>query len=257
MARPRKNYQLDEMRKSGYITAFVLKKVLNQVKEGVSCLELDQLAESLLKRLGGEPSFKTVKGYLWSTCITINEQVVHGIPTQRILKAGDLISVDLGTVFKGWHTDAAWTVLVKGNQQTKEGLDKEKFLQVGEEALWKAVDQAVVGLRVGDISHAIQLQVEGAGYSVVRSLVGHGVGRVLHDKPEIPGYGKPDTGIFLKKGMTLAIEVIYTSGGWEVVLGEDGWTFYSADHSLAGLFEMTVVVGKKKAEVLTDWRNVP
>ena len=137
-----------------------------------------------------------------------------------------------------------------GKLKVEDGKEKEKFLRAGEEALWEAIAQAVDGNRIGDISNAIQTKVEGAGYSVVRSLVGHGVGRSLHEKPEIPGFGRKDEGAILKKDMTIAIEVIYTMGSREVVLEQDGWTFSTADKSMGGLFEMTVIVGKK-AEVLT------
>ncbi len=238
------------MRKSGQITASALKKVLENIKVGISGLELDKIAEQEIKRLGGEPSFKTVKGYKWTTCITFNEQVVHGIPTQRVVCEGDLVSIDLGVVYQGWHTDSAWSVLVDGGKIEDRRL-KIEFLKVGEEALWDGIAKAVDGNRIGDISEAIQKKVEGAGYSVVRSLVGHGVGRALHEDPEVPGFGKVGTGLVLKKGMSLAIEVIYNMGQYGVVLEEDGWTVSSADRSLTGLFEMTVVVKAKKAEVLT------
>lgn len=243
MIKPRNKNELKLMRKSGHITGLALKKVLKNIKAGVSGLELDRIAEQEIKRLGGDSSFKSVKGYKWTICITINEQVVHGIPTDRVLEKGDLVSIDLGAVYKGWHTDAAWSVFV-GEKATR-------FLLVGEQALWLGIEQAVDGQRIGDIGEAIQTKVEGAGYSVVRSLVGHGVGKSLHEDPYIPGYGKAGTGLILKSGQTLAIEVIYNMGKYPVVLGNDGWTIISADGSLAGLFEMSVIVGPKKAELLT------
>jgi methionyl aminopeptidase len=243
--------ELELMRKSGQISAKALKRALDSIKVGVSELEVDKLAgEEIIKR-GGQWSYKTVPNYFYATCVTVNDQVVHGIPTERKFQEGDLVSVDLAGMYNGWHTDTAWTVLV-GEDKTGE---KKKFLQVGEEALWLGIRQAVAGKRVGDISSAIQKKVEGSGYHVVRSLVGHGVGKELHEEPEVPGYGKPGTGPTIKEGMTLAIEVIYASGTSEVVIDEDDWTYMSADGSMAGLFEMTIVVGKKKAEVLTDWRR--
>lgn len=254
MVRPRSDKELSLMRRSGQITAAALKKVLENIKVGVTGLELEKIAEGEIKRLGGEPSFKTVRGYRWTICITFNEQVVHGIPTERKVQEGDLISIDLGAVYKGWHTDCAWSVMV-GNGKLEVGSKEKRFLKTGEEALWRGIKQAVEGNRIGDISEAIQKKVEGAGYSVVRSLVGHGVGRSLHEDPEIPGFGKAGTGMELKKGLTLAIEVIYNMGGNEVVLENDNWTVSSADRSLTSLFEMTVVVGQIKAEVLTNWRN--
>lgn len=249
------------MRESGRISAMALKKVLENIRVGMTGLELDAIAQKAIKDLGGQPSFKTVPGYKWASCITINEQVVHGVPTLRKIEEGDIVSVDLGAIFKGWHTDCAWTVLVRSRKSSPSGAhgnrnERERFLKVGEEALWDGISQAVDGKRMGDISSAIQTKAESAGYHVVRALVGHGVGRSLHEEPEVPGYGKRRTGLSLKEGMTLAIEVIYAKGTSEVILGSDGWTFLSADGSYTGLFEMTVVVGKKQAEVLTDWRNI-
>lgn len=240
---------LELMRKSGRIAGLALKRSLKAVKPGATPLEIDKIAEEEIYRLGGELSYKTVPGYQFATCITINEQVVHGIPTDWVIQAGDLVSIDLAVSFRGWHTDCAWSVLLG------KDAEKEKFLKTGEEALWDGVAQAVEGKRVGDISFAIQSKVEGAGYYVVRSLVGHGVGKSLHGEPEVPGYGEKNTGPLLRKGMTLAIEVIYTQGTPDVILGQDGWTYSSADGSWAGLFEMTVMVGAKggRSEVLTSF----
>ncbi len=245
------------MRKSGAIASAALKKALETIRVGVSEIEVDKAAQEEIYKLGGDLSYKSVPDYKYATCITTNEQVVHGIPTERKFVAGDLVSVDLAVVYKGWHTDCAWSILVEDRGLTIDARkEKERFLQVGEEALWKAIAQAVDGNRVGDISSSIQTKVEGAGYSVVRSLVGHGVGRKLHEEPEIPGVGEKNKGQLLKSGQTLAIEVIYTRGKPEVVLEQDNWTFSTADKSWGGLFEMSVIVEKGKAEVITDWRKV-
>lgn len=246
----RNSYELKLMRQSGKIAAQALKKSLEAIKVGVAELEVDKIAEAEIFKLGGDLSYKSVPGYKFATCVTVNDQVVHGIPTARKFEAGDLVSVDLAVSYKGWNTDCAWSVMV-GRQKTEDGRQKERFLQVGEEALWDGIAQAVEGNRIGDISNAIQTRIEEAGYSVVRSLVGHGVGKKLHEEPEIPGFGEKGTGMRLKRGMTLAIEAIYTKGRPEVVLDSDGWTFKAADNSLGGLFEMTVNVGKTQAEVLT------
>lgn len=243
MGRIGNRYELSLMRKSGQIAASALKKTLESVEVGVSGLDLDKIAREEIYRLGGELSYKTVPGYQFATCVTVNEQVVHGIPTDRKLEVGDLVSIDLAVEYRGWHTDCAWSIMI-GNQ-------KERFLKTGEEALRDGIVQAVDGNRVGDISSAIQTKVEDAGYSVVRALVGHGIGKKLHEEPEIPGYGQKGTGMILKSGMALAIEVIYAKGTPEVVLQEDGWTYAAADKSWGGLFEMTVIVGKEKAEILT------
>lgn len=253
----RNDKELELMRASGKITALALKKVLDNVKPGVSLTYLDKVAEEEIERLGGKSSFKTVPRYRWATCLTVNDEVVHGIPREIKLVEGDVLGIDLGAVFKGWHTDVAWSVLVS-KQVTGDSGQKEKisFLGVGEKTLWKAVGQAREGKRLGDISFAIQEAVEGAGYSVVKSYIGHGVGRSFHEEPEIHGVGEKGTGLHLKKGMTLAIEVIYTAGSDRVKVEDDGWTVATEDGSLGGLFEMTVIVGKKQTEVITDWRRL-
>lgn len=248
----RNGYELKLMKKSGTIAASALKKAMDSIKIGASEIEVDKKAEGLIYKLGGDLSYKSVPGYKFATCVTVNEQVVHGIPTERKFEEGDLVSIDLAVAYRGWHTDCAWSILVEdGGLKIEDGKEKKKFLKVGEEALWAGIAQATDGNRVGDISNAIQTRIEGAGYSVVRSLVGHGVGKSLHERPEIPGFGEKGKGTVLKNGMTLAIEVIYTKGGYEVVLEKDGWTFSTVDKSWGGLFEMTVVVGKDRAEVLT------
>lgn len=234
------------MRHSGKISAKALKLAIESAKPGISLVDLDSLIEAEIKDKGGEISFKTVPGYKWASCLTLNHEVVHGIPRDIVLQKGDILGMDLGTVYKGWHTDCAWSVVV--------GKEPNHFLKIGEQALWAGIDQALEGNRVGDIGQTIQDIVEGAGYAIVRSLVGHGIGRELHEQPEVPGFGKRGTGHHLKEGMALAIEVIYTSGRHEVEVASDGWTIVSSDRSSGGLFEMTVVVGKNKPEVLTDWR---
>ena len=253
---PRKSSQIGLMRKSGAITAAALKAVIGAVKPGITLIELDKVAEEEILRLGGQISFKTVPGYHWATCVTINNEVVHGIPRPIELKVGDIFSVDVGAVYNGWHTDAAWSVIVGEGGKVEEISEKKKFLMAGEEAMWQGINQARSGNRIGDIGAAMQKVVEGAGYSVVRSLVGHGIGRKLHEDPEVPGFGKSGKGLPLKKDMTIAIEAIYNRGTHEVILEKDGWTISSKDGSWGGLFEMTVVVGDEEAEVLTDWRKV-
>lgn len=249
MVKVRSAQELELMRESGRINALALKTVLENIRVGVTGLELDGIATRQIEKNRGKLAFPTEPGYRWATCITINEQVVHGIPTNREIKEGDVISIDIGTIFKGWYSDTAWTVLVGKDPE------KEKFLNIGEEALWLGIKQAVEGNRIGDIAHAIQSKIESYGYGVVKSLVGHGVGEKLHEDPEVPGYGKPGTGVILNAGMTLAIEVIYAQGDPEVIVKEDNWTISTRDGSLGGLFEMTVVVGKDKPEILTDWKN--
>lgn len=249
MVKVRTKDELSKMRASGRISAKALKKALGMIKSKVSIGEIEKTVMNEISSFGAKASFKSVPGYDFATCITINDEVVHGLPNRDItLKKGDKVSIDLGALYRGWHTDCAWSVLVDDKQSV--------FLRVGEEALWKGIAQAIDGNRIGDISAAIQETIEGAGYKVVHSLVGHGVGEELHQDPEVPGFGERGTGMVLKEGMTLAIETIYTERTHEVVQDDDGWTIRSEDGSLGGLFEMSIIVGKKKAEILTDWRRV-
>ena len=247
------NYQKSEseielMKKAGSICARALKEVLANVKPGVSCQTLDLIARREIEKLGGTSSFMTVEDYKYTICTTINEQVVHGIPTSRKLENGDILGVDIGALYSGYHSDQAITVPV-GNvaQKTKH------FLEVGKNTLVSALKQVRVGNSIGDISSVIQEGIEGAGYSIVKSLTGHGVGKELHEDPIIPGFGKKGTGAKIMENMTLAIEVIYTQGSGEVGLENDNWTISSADGSLGGLFEQTVLVKKSGPIVFTPY----
>lgn len=250
----RSQKELDLMRRSGAITASALKKAIINAKAGISLAKLDKIAEAEMERLGGQSSFKTVPGYLWATCLTINDEVVHGIPRDIELNNGDVLGIDLGAVYQGWHTDASWSIIVGGEEYADA--KKARFLEIGQQALWTGIKEAVAGKRIGDISNALQTVIEGGGYSVVKSLTGHGVGRSPHEAPEIPEYGKKGTGPQIEASMTLAIEAIYTEGRGDVFEKIDGWTIASRDGSLGGLFEMTVITGSKEAEVITDWRKV-
>ncbi len=239
------------LKMSGKISAAALKKAIAAAEVGLSLIEIDKIAEDEILRLGGQASFKSVPGYFWSTCLTVNEEVVHGIPRDIRLNDGDVLKIDLGAIYQGWHTDCAWTVIIgRGDSE------KKRFLKVGEETLWKSIAQCKAGNQIGDISSTIQESIETAGYSIVKRLAGHGVGRKAHEEPGIPGYGKAGTGMYLKSGMSLAIEVIYTQGKGDIYQKEDNWTLASVDKSLAGLFEMSVIVNKEKADVLTDWRKI-
>lgn len=242
------------MCQGGRILAEVLKEVIGHAKPGVSELELDQLAEKLILAKGGEPGFKKVEGYKHTICISTNDVVVHGIPTSYKLKEGDIVGIDCGVYYKSFHTDMAQTVRVKD-----EGLmikdEVDRFLETGEKAMWGGIKAAKAGNRIGHISKAIQNVVEGQGYSVVESLIGHGVGRDLHEEPEVPGF--LDEPILktplLKIGMTIAIEAIYNMGKSDVVYsGNDGWTIKTKDHSLSGLFERTIAITEKGTVVLTQ-----
>lgn len=253
----RNEEELKFLRKSGKIAALTLKKVLNETIPGKSLKELDQLAESKILKLGGKPAFKTVPQYSWTTCLTVNDEVVHGIPSEYILKEGDVLGIDLGVVYEGWYTDVAWSKLVQSSKlKIQNGEEKKKFLEAGEVALEKAIAKAIESNRIGDISSAIQESIEASGYAVVKSLSGHGVGESYHEEPEVPGFGTAGKGLALEEGMVLAIEVIYTAGNGGVYQKADGWTLASVEGGLGGLFEMTVIVKKDKAEIITDWRKI-
>jgi len=246
--------EIEIMTVSGHILAETLFEVLKQVKPGVSEIELDKLADKLIIEKGGEPGFKKVKGYHHATCISTNDVVVHGIPSDYRLKEGDVIGIDCGVYYKGFHTDMSETIRVKSQESKVKSDEVDKFLQTGKKALEEGIKAAEIGNHVGDISEIIQDIVEGGGYSIVRSLVGHGVGRDLHEEPEVPGYltGNITKTPVLKNGMTIAIEVIYNMGKNEVVLAnDDGWTIKTKDGSFSGVFERTIVITDKGTVILT------
>lgn len=251
--------EIEIMRQGGKILAEVLREVLSHARPGVSELELDQLAEKLILEKGGEPGFKKVEGYKHTICISTNDVVVHGIPTGYKLKEGDVVGIDCGVFYKGFHTDAAETLRVssqKSKLKTQNKKDEiDRFLETGKRALNEAIKIAKAGNRVGHISKTIQNIVEEEGYSIVRSLVGHGVGRTLHEEPEVPGFldRKIIKTPILKEGMTIAIEVIYNMGKSEVkYLNEDGWTISTEDGSISGLFERTIAITKEGPVILTN-----
>lgn len=249
------------MAQGGKILADVLFEVLKHTKIGVSEIELEKLAEKLILEKGAKPAFKRVKGYNFATCISTNDTVVHGIPTNYNLRDGDIIGVDCGVYYRGFNTDAAWTVLVQSSKFPPAGEagkvqsdERKKFLETGEKALKEAIKVAKAGNRIGHISKTIQDIIEGSGYSVVRSLIGHGVGKTLHEEPEVPGFLDTDINKtpLLKIGMTIAIEVIYNMGKSDVIYAKDNdWTIKTADGSISGLFERTVAVTEGDPIILT------
>lgn len=247
----RNEQEIKRMRHSGEILAQVLKKLIAHSQIGVTTLELDRIAEQLIRQAGGIPCFKGYNGYPATICTSVNDGLVHGIPNNFQLKEGDIFSIDIGLQYQGWNTDMARTVLI-GKEQNKEMTDKQHFLEVGEKALEQAVNQAKPGNRTGDISAAMQKEIEQADFSVSEIFTGHGIGRHIHEDPSIPCYGRKNTGILLKTGMTLAIEVIYAQGQSEAIISEeDGWTAKTRDGSWGGLFENTILVTQKEPLVLT------
>lgn len=248
--------KIKKMTHAGKILGDVLEKVCQSVKPGITEIELDQLAEKLIKERGGESGFKKVPGYNHTICVSTNDVVVHGIPKKRELKEGDIIGIDCGVYFEGYHTDMAETVVV-GKTDNEHVLD---FLRVGKESLFNAIKEAKPHNRVGNISKAMQDGIEGNGFSIVRTLVGHGVGKELHEEPEIPGYlyGKIEKTPLLKVGMTIAVEVIYNMGTKEVVYdGSDDWTIATRDGSLSGLFERSLLITENGPKLLTRFKSDP
>lgn len=247
--------EIEIMRTGGKILAEVLFETLAQIKPGMTEIEVDKIADDLIVKKGGFPGFKKVRGYHHATCISTNDVVVHGIPSNRVLEEGDIIGVDCGVLYKGFNTDMAQTIRVGGNNKSDNNSEIDKFLKIGEEALFEAIKVAVEGNRIGDVSKKIQDIVEKqAGYSVVRSLIGHGVGKKLHEDPEVPGYldRRIEKTPKIIQGMTFAVEIIYNMGRPDVMYsGEDGWTISSADGSLSGLFERTIAITDKGTEILT------
>lgn len=245
------------MRHGGKILGSVMWDVMGAIKPGMTELEIDQLAEKLIRERGGEPGFKRVDGYKHTICISTNDVVVHGIPGGYQVKEGDVVGVDCGVYYKGFHTDMSETrrISERKTHNSKFKTDKvDTFLTVGKQALDEGIKAAQLGNYVWDISKTIQDIVEKkGGYSIVRSLIGHGVGRELHEAPEIPGYivGKREHSPKLVEGMTIAVEVIYNVGRAGVVLDRDGWTIRSEDGSLSGLYERTIAITKEGPELLT------
>jgi methionyl aminopeptidase len=247
--------EIEIMKTGGKILSDVMWELVKNVKPGVSELEIDALAEKLIREKGGEPGFKRVDGYQYSVCMSTNDVVVHGIPTDYRFKEGDIVGIDCGVYYQGFHTDMSETGRV-GKEIKNDSIDE--FLFVGRDALKKGIEQAIVGNRIGHISKVIQDSVEGKGYSIVRSLVGHGVGHELHEEPEVPGYlADPiEKTPVLKEGMVIAIEIIYNMGDSELVYAnKDGWTLKTKDGTLSGLFERTVAITRNGPLVLTPDQN--
>jgi methionyl aminopeptidase len=245
--------EVEIMKTGGHILATVLGEVMDAIKPGVTELEVDQLAEKRIRELGGEPGFMKVEGYHHTICVSTNDVVVHGIPTEYAFQEGDLVGIDCGVFYKGFHTDMSDSKYIK-NEKAKSKDEVDAFLENGKRALDAGIAAAKFGNHVGDISKAIQDIVEKeGGYSVVRSLIGHGVGRELHEAPEVPGYlARPIAKTpVLKEGMTIAVEVIYNMGKQDVVLDRDGWTIRTKDGKLAGLYERTIAITKDGPLMLT------
>lgn len=239
--------ELAIMQEAGRIVAGALEVVKNAVAPGITTAELDKLAKEYIISQGATPAFKGYQGYPANICTSVNDQVVHGIPGPIALKEGDIISVDIGAFYKGYCGDAARTYPV--GKVSSEALD---LIKVTKEAFFKGLEFARVGYRVSDISHAIQVYVEERGYSVVKALVGHGIGQEMHEEPQVPNFGPPGRGPRLREGMTLAIEPMVNQGTDQVRILEDGWTVITQDGSLSAHYEHTIAITKDQPLILTQ-----
>jgi len=238
------------LRRANVIVAEILEELKKKVAPGVTTLELDALAEELTYKKKALPAFKGYqmagRVYPGSLCVSVNEEIVHGIPGARALKEGDVVGLDFGVIYEGFYGDSAFTV---GVGQVSE--EAARLMRVTEESLYRGIEQLVEGNRLGDLSSAIQRTVEDAGFSVVRAFVGHGIGKRLHEEPPVPNYGEPDRGLRIKEGMVLAIEPMVNAGGWDVKMKEDGWTAVTADGSLSAHFEHSVAITKNGPYILS------
>jgi len=239
--------EIAKMRQAGRVLALTMKRVSESIEPGKSSLrQLDELAERLILDAGCVPSFKGYRGFPASVCISVNEVVVHGIPNDRILQDGDIVGLDFGVIFDGYHADSAWTFPVGTIP-----VSTQRLLNVTRESLFQGIAKARAGNRIGDVSATVQKYVESHGYSVVRDLVGHGIGTNLHEEPSVPNFGKPGKGPSLKEGMTFCIEPMVNEGTWKVKTLEDQWTMVTADGKLSAHFEHTIAVTSDGPEILT------
>ncbi len=240
--------EIATMRQASKIVVTVLEVLKLQVKPGMKTEELDVIAAREIKKLGAKPSFKGYRGFPANLCVSVNDEIVHGIPGTRVLHEGDIVSLDFGAIFMGFQGDAAVTVGV-GNISP----EAEQLMETTEGALKAGIAAAYPGTRLGDISAAIQHYAESKGYSVVREYTGHGIGREMHEEPQIPNFGQPGGGPVLKKGMTLALEPMVNIGDWRTRLGDNQWTVFTSDGSLSAHFEHTIAVTDAEPEVLTTF----
>jgi methionyl aminopeptidase len=242
--------EIDKMARAGDILVRTMDLVAGKIRPGVTTQDLDVAAEKYIRSQGATPAFKGYRGFPGSICTSPNDMVVHGIPGRFRLSRGDTLSVDIGVVYDGWVADAARTFAVGEVSPVAA-----KLLQVTEESLFKAVEQCRPGNHLEDVGHAVQQHVEAAGFSIVRSLVGHGIGRSMHEEPQVANYGRPGKGVVLEEGMVFAVEPMTTAGRHMVRMGDDGWAIYSQDGSVTAHFEFTIAVTANGPRILTPWHE--
>jgi len=243
--------EIEAIRKSSLLVGKTLAEVAKHLDVGVECGHLDKIAETFIKDHGGTPSFKGYRNYPASLCISVNHVVVHGIPRSYRIQNGDIVSIDCGVCLNGWHGDFAYTFEI-GHVALETALLVERT----KASLYKGVEKATQGNKIGDISHAVQTYVESFGYGVVRELIGHGIGRKLHEKPDVPNYGKPDTGMRIQAGMVFCIEPMINMGTPKVLQAPDGWTVLTADRKPSAHFEHQVAITSKGTEVLSTYEYI-
>ncbi len=238
--------EIEIMRRAGQVVAKTLDMVAKVIKPGMTTAKLDRLIEDFIRSLGAEPGFKGYQGFPASACISIDDEVVHGIPGKRVIREGEIVSVDVGSIVDGFYGDSARTYAV--GEISKE---KARLLEITKKSLEAGIDKAKKGNKLGQISAAVQEVAEGAGFGVVRELVGHGIGRNMHEDPQVPNYGSPETGPVLKPGMVLAIEPMINMGTYQVKTLPDGWTVVTADGQPSAHFEHTIAIGENGTTILT------
>ncbi|CAI8283729.1 MAG: Methionine aminopeptidase 1 [Cryomorphaceae bacterium] len=243
--------EIELVRKSSLLVAKTHAEIAGLIKPGITSLALDKIAEEFIRDNGGVPAFKGYGGFPNTLCMSPNDQVVHGIPNDRILENSEILSVDCGVLMNGYYGDSAFTYEV-GEVDT----ETKQLLKVTKESLYKGIEQAVVGNRIGDIGYAVQFHAESYGYGVVRELVGHGVGKSLHESPEVPNYGRRGKGVMLKEGLVIAIEPMINMGTKRILQHNDGWTITTIDNKPSAHFEHTIVVRKGKAEILSSFEEI-
>jgi methionyl aminopeptidase len=242
--------EIEKMARAGDILVRTMDLLAGKIRPGVTTQDLDRAAEKYIRSQGATPAFKGYRGFPGSICASPNDMVVHGIPGRFRLSRGDVLSVDIGVIYDGWVADAARTFAVGDISPVAANL-----LRVTEESLFKAVEQCRPGRHLEDVGHAVQEHVEAAGFSIVRSLVGHGIGRSMHEEPQVANYGRPGKGIVLEEGMVFAVEPMTTAGRHMVRMGDDGWAIYSQDGSVTAHFEFTIAVTADGPRILTPWHE--
>jgi len=243
--------EIELLRNSNIMVSKTLAEIAGMIKPGVTTLSLDQCAEEYIRDNGGIPGFLNYKGYPKTLCTSVNSQVVHGIPSDYELKEGDIISIDCGIIYNGYYGDSAYTFAI-GEIDDKVA----ELLRITKESLFKGIEAATEGKRLGDLGYAVQKHCEDAGFSIVREMVGHGLGKNLHEEPEVPNYGKRGKGIMLKKGMVICIEPMINLGRKEIIQEKDGWTIRTADNKPSAHFEHAVAIDRERADVLSTFEYI-